>query len=152
MKFERYEKVYAETPLSNMKLMCKVIEYQEHVNMVLLQLPCTIQGQNKVLVQMDKITRIQPKNERPEPPPFKRSPASNPFRKLVSMIEKHAEAVQSGKIQTKASQQVQIEQPAKELPKQTKYEELIARLTPDQRSILKNLSKEQQISFLSMLK
>lgn len=153
MKFEKYEKVYAVTSLSNMKLLCKVMEYQEHTNMVLLELPCIIQGHKTHLIQANEVTKIKPKNEQPQQQqqPYRRSPESNPFRKLVAMIEKHSDHVQNGNNTNKASQQVQIQEPAKEPPRESKYQELLKRLSPSQRAILKNLSKQQQLDYLDMI-
>lgn len=137
--FNKNEKVYCTTPYSKMQLLCTVQEYQQHSNMVLVKLPCTIQGHKTALVQWKDIKRIQPKNQRPEPEATApKSVKHNPFRELVELIGKQSD--QNIKKQNdKASQQVQT---------QNDY----SHLTKDEQSIIETLSPTERDAYMELLK
>lgn len=128
---DKYQKVWTMTPYSNFELLCKVLQHDTASNMVLVQLPCTLQGKKQALVPFTDIRILKPKAQ-PEPPkqPFNRATTTNPFKGWLNALEARIEAREEQEKQQsmKASQQVK-EEP--ELDAETL--QLLEGLTPEQR-------------------
>lgn len=128
---DKYQKVWTVTPYSNFELLCKVLQHDTASNMVLVQLPCTLQGKKQALVPFTDIRILKPKAQ-PEPPkqPFNRATTTNPFKGWLNALEARIEAREEEEKQQsmKASQQVK-EEP--ELDAETL--QLLEGLTPEQR-------------------
>ena len=128
---DKYQKVWTVTPYSNFELLCKVLQHDTASNMVLVQLPCTLQGKKQALVPFTDIRILKPKAQ-PEPPkqPFNRATTTNPFKGWLNALKARIKAREEEEKQQsmKASQQVK-EEP--ELDAETL--QLLEGLTPEQR-------------------
>ena len=131
---EKYQKVWTTTPHSNFELLCKVLQHDTASNMVLVQLPCTLQGKKQALVPFSDI-RIEKPKAPPAPPqqPFNPTTTTNPFKGWLNALEARIEAREAREEQEK-QQSMKASQQVKEEPQlDAETLQLLEGLTPEQR-------------------
>lgn len=130
---EKYQQVWTMTPYSNFELLCKVLQHDTASNMVLVQLPCTLQGNKQVLVPFSDI-RIVKTKARPSPPqqPFNPTTTTNPFKHWLKALEARIEAREEQEKEEK-QQSMKASQQVKEEQLDDETLQLLEGLTPEQR-------------------
>ena len=128
---EKYQKVWTMTPYSNFELLCKVLQHDTAANMVLVQLPCTLQGKKQALVSFTDIRIMKPKE--PQQEACNKPKNKNPFKGWLNALEARIEAREAREEQEK-QQSMKASQQVKEEPElDAETLQLLEGLTPEQR-------------------
>tara|TARA_Y100001937_G_C7042118_1_gene295109 strand:+ start:505 stop:927 length:423 start_codon:yes stop_codon:yes gene_type:complete len=128
---EKYQKVWTMTPYSNFELLCKVLQHDTAANMVLVQLPCTLQGKKQALVPFTDIRIMKPKE--PQQEACNKPKNKNPFKGWLNALEARIEAREAREEQEK-QQSMKASQQVKEEPElDAETLQLLEGLTPEQR-------------------
>ena len=134
---QKYEKVWSMTPYSNFELLCTVIHYDKDTNMVLLQLPCNLQGKNQCLVPFSDIRVQQPKAQQPEVQAFNPTTKTNPFKKWLCEVERRID-------QREQNEQKQVSKPVQNVAP--------AAIDAETQQLLQGLSPEEKRAYMEILK